>query len=405
MTAFYTAIYMDHLRHEKKQDFFLPTERAVRQEILKMGYTPLSIRRREVAWWQREYISKTHKIKILSSVAFHIEAGMSAGKALSLVIDGEQDATKRVDYEPALEVLRRGGQFSEAIEQLQLYDRSVVAMLRAGERVGQLARVVRTAVKHMEAKRNSWKVLGATLGWLSFDMFSSISSVIGTQVYFLPWLEKNGIESKDAAAVQKFHDSVHLAYWLNGTLLAILILATLAIVFLGAGYTFGRGKFRDQVEGVIIRIPFLRSFLFDGALSDTFGIVGRMIQGYSHFAEAAQTAADATYLPGVRKYWETVVARIYDGFGIAQAMRSPLLTRAEQIELEAHHNSEQLALVLLAISEERDDLAKQGTRRIVMFATASMVLFSVLTTVIGIWLLIVQGGGMDATLSSLSGGG
>ncbi|MGD9649862.1 MAG: hypothetical protein AB7U41_03630, partial [Dongiaceae bacterium] len=98
MAGFFTAKYLMQTSvgpKEMSRDFFLPDPKSVREEIVQMGGVPLSIKLRQPGFFGREYISGKYKQAFLRSVAFHVQAGMSPGKALWIVIEGESDRAKR----------------------------------------------------------------------------------------------------------------------------------------------------------------------------------------------------------------------------------------------------------------------------------------------------------------------
>lgn len=390
---------------EITRDFFLPDEATVRAEIIESGGHPLSIRRREYKWWQREWIDNQYKLRFLRAIGFHVSAGLSSGKALYVVIEGEEHSGKRLELEPALEVIRRGGTFSDAVRQMRMFDRTIVSLLTAGERTGKLDQAIKSAVAHIETSRGHWKVLTGALGWMAFDLFMAISSVIAVQYQFLPWLEKSGIDSQDPAAIQKFKESIDLAYILNGSLLWFAVVAILAVVGFTVAYFTSKGQLKEKVENLIIHIPMIKSFIYDGSLSDTFGIVGRMTEGHVSFSDASKIASDATSIPAIKNFWNNACKRLQYGDPIGRAMSSTLLSRSEILEINAHQNASQLSSVFLSIADERRDNAKRGTRKIVVLSVVGSMLYAVASALVALWALWVQNQGLMETFSSISAGG
>lgn len=408
MSGFYTAKYL--LQHgnnieEVERDFFLPDVQSVRREIINLGGTPLTIRERKMKWWQREFISRKYKVGFLRSLAFHVSAGMSPGKALWLVIESEKNSRKRFELEPALEILKRGGGFTTALKELRMFDRGTIAILSSGEHTGSLKDVVGSAVSHMEEKGKAWKMFTAALGWLWFDIGTAFSSVFGVQFFALPWLEQNGISSGDPEAIQKFHSAINTAYFINSVLLAF----ALFIVVFGAGvaisYVVNKHRSDHFASRLVSKMPLIKNFLANTGIAETFGIVGRMLEGKVNFDEAARVAENATPAAPIRKFWRTTIERLEHGDTIDKAMRSPLLTRSEALQISAHQNSDQLAQLYLNIAEERTQASKRNLQTIIVGGIAATILYTFLAASSALWVVWVQNTGVNSSIEAITGGG
>ncbi len=406
MAHFYTGRFLQQTSmgmKEVSRDFFLPDAKTVREEIANMGGIPLSIRQKKPAWYEREYISGKFRRSFLRSLSFHVQAGMSPGRALWIVIEGEGDRKKRIELEPGLEVLRRGGGFITSIRELRMFDRSVLAILSAGERVGALKEVIESALAHMEEKGKSWKMLTAAIGWLWFDISSSISTVIGVQFGYLPWLETNGIDTKDAKMAAEFKSALETAYFINGFLLAVAILLCLMGVFVVVSLILRSGKLEAISSAVVRKLPIIRPFIENTAMAETFGIVGRMLKGKVQFDEAVKVAAEATPVKDVANLWKQVLDRVMRGDTVDRAFRNPIMTRSELIEIGAHQNSDQLATMLMNIGAERGEAAKRGLRQIVVGGVAFVIIYTFLAAGAAMWVLWVQNKGLTDSLQGISG--
>lgn len=407
MATFYTAKFLQPTSmgmRQMQRDFFLPDPKTVREEIVNLGGIPLSIRYRKPAWYEREYISPKFKRSFLRSLSFHVQAGMSPGRALWIVIEGEGDRKKRVELEPGLEVLRRGGGFITSIRELNMFDRSVIAILSAGEKVGALREVIESALAHMEEKGKTWKMMSAAIGWLWFDISSSVSTVIGVQFGYLPWLEQNGVDTQDIKLKAEFESALQTAYYINGFLLGVAILMCLAGVFVVASLVFKRGAFERISSSMVRKMPIIRSFVENTAMAETFGIVGRMLKGKVQFDECIKVAADSTPVKQVSELWRQVLDRVMRGDTIDRAFRNPIMTRSELIEIGAHQNSDQLAMMFLNIAAERGEASKRGLRTIVVGGIAFVILYTFLAAGAAMWVLWVQNKGLTDTLQGISGG-
>jgi type II secretory pathway component PulF len=128
-----------------------------------------------------------------------------------------------------------------------------------------------------------------------------------------------------------------------------------------------------------------------------------MLKGKVQFDESVKVAIDATPIAHVRELWTQVLERVMRGDTIDRAFRHPVMTRSELIELGAHQNSEQLAMMFLNIAAERGEGAKRGLRQIVVGGVAFVILYTFLAAGAAMWVLWVQNKGLTSTMESISG--
>lgn len=404
MPKIYTAVYMDDNLKEFKQTFFLPDERSVRDAIRQNKGVPLCIREKKYKWWQREWVNKDYKIRFLRAIGFHTNAGLSPERALAIVVESESHTGKRVEIEPAFEVIKRGGCFSEAMEQIRMFDKSVIAILKSGEKGMHLKQAIKLAIDYMEEKKKMWKTFTGGLAFLSFDVFSAVSSVLGIQFVFIPWLKENGISAAaKQEEAQKFNDALNNLQLFNAAFLVITILFTLlSIIFIFCVFSKNENA-RKLIDAVSNRIPIVRSIVYDGLLADTFSIVGRMLKGHVQFDIATETAADSAPIHAVKKLWWEAKQRILFGDTIARAMDSPLLTKGEKIELNAHQNSQQLGDIFLSMSEERNYFHKRGIKAGIYISLMAVILYAAAVSLIGLKALMIQNEGVMGSFNSMGG--
>lgn len=405
MTTIFTATYILNGKGVRK-DFFLPDEGSVRSAIWQQGGTPLTIRERTAAWYQKPWvrIDKEEKIRFLHAVSLHAET-FAPARALMMTIESEQDTRKRLEYERALEVISGGGYFSEAVLQLGMFDKAVIAILKEGEETGTLKGAILAAIDYMETRKKIWKEFAAAAAWLGMDAASALSSLLGMQFGFLPWLERSAATWQGGADAVRLKGAIRLAYACNEVLLAIAFVVLVAALLLGVGTFVKKGAIRDYVERAFIRFPFLRSVILDGSFADSFFILGRMLKGGVDLLSALQTASEATTIPTVMRYWRTVRGRIFDGTTTHRAFDSRLITDAERKVLSAHQNNAQLGALFLSMAETRGYSYQRGLRRLVRAATLATVLYIAASVGTAVYVSYIQNQGLTESIRNIGTGG
>src|SRR5690606_1099267 len=106
----------------------------------------------------------------------------------------------------------------------------------------------------------------------------------------------------------------------------------------------------------------------------------------------------------VQELWETAARRIVRGDTVDRALRSSLLTRVEILQISAHQNVDQLAMMFLYIAEERGNASKRNLRQIVVGGVAFTIFYTFLAAGTAMWVLWVQNKGVTATLDNIGSG-
>ncbi len=417
MTGFYRAAFLAPVarRHEFKAakpigtdyveaelDFYLPSEAAVRGELARQGFIPLAIRRREIQWWQQQVVGREYRQRFLGAIAFHVRAGLSPAAALRMVIEGEEDTGLRSRMEPALEVLRRGGDFSEAFRHLRMFDPTLIAILVSGERAGRLPSAISSAADHMRSQQAVWKKASIAILWVGVEALVSLSTGWAVQFKFLPWLEKNGIASEDAAKVEHFNSAIQQAYQWNGLLLYSALALTVTVALAAAAYA-SAPRMREWLDMQIARLPLFGRIIEDSGIAATTAIAARLAQGHVPLTDTSDIASQATYSPRVRAFWRHAKNRLLRGLPPGEALAFEPLSRAERLQLQAHQDSGQLADVLMAVAEHRAERAGRGRARLIGLGMYFTIGYGALVGLLAIWVLSIQNDGLGASLSSLGG--
>lgn len=404
-TKVYYAEY-EYYGVKRGQSFFLPSERDVRAEISKMGGVPLMVTEQVSSIFDNK-LSVSYGLKLLRAVNFHMNAGVSAGKSLSICIEAETDLGKRKHLQQALDIIYGGGMFSDAMEQIKIFNRTVIAMLKSGEESGKLNEAIKSAINYLESSKKNWRLLLGGLSWVAFDFFSAISSVIGMQYGLLPWLEKNGIDKNALTPeqVEKFSTALSQTYFINNLLMwGTISFIVIAIIFFVLYWRSTNNKIKKFLNNILIKIPVIKSVLFDGSLADSFALVGRMIESKVPIMKAMTIAADSSYIPGIRDYWSKVRMRIYYGDTISKAMSvGKMLNKNEIMELEAHQNSEQLSTIILNISEERNYHYDKGIKKLIRLAIVTTVIYTIIVIGLAIRVIMIQNEGLSQSMRSIGG--
>lgn len=391
---------------QEKRLFFHASEQDVRREVAKLGATLLDISIRYRTIWNREYYSRDYKTSFLKALAFHVDVGTSAGQALRLVIDTEPSAAKRAEMQPALEILNSGGRFSDALTLIPFIDRPISALLEAGEITGYIRDAIHDAVALMEKRKSVWKTITATFGWIVFDMFSMVSTVYTMQYGAIPWLRGNQPKTSEANKIAEYNARLDQVEAWNMALVVFTTFICVAFGLMVLAFVFGNADTKEKISQWLTKVPLLRRVFVDGALADSFLLLGRMTKNGVPLVRSMDILSKFTSINVIGSFWLHVRQSILGGWDTVRAFEAGgLLTRQELIVLSSHQDRTQLAKILEAMSEGRQGESQQGVRQFVTWSVVLTVLYMVVVMGMAMWLLTVQDMGLGASFDDLMGGG
>lgn len=287
----------------REDDYYLPSESAVRRQIRNNGYWPIEIREQKPPLFEwMDVRNRAWQTQLLRALRFQTVTA-SAGTALLNIIEGEQDPRRRLAFLPTRTVLKGGGSFADALKELKLMDAATMSIIAAGERAGDLKGVIQHAIEHVEEKGKQYKTLVAALGWFSFDLISIVGTIWGAQFGFIPYLRNQGTKNTDPDAAAKFEHGVTLVSWINGSLLVLTLGMMVGAAFLLTSYWANRHKPDHFTLRLITRVPLFSSYVRNVSLQDTCKLMVRLLRGKVPLAEALGIIIESSLEPSSRQYW------------------------------------------------------------------------------------------------------
>lgn len=375
-------------------------ERAVVAELRSRGCIPLSVESVKPVHPFFNRVSRDYKLQFLQALGFNIEAGMSAGKALQTVIESESGPVReRLNY--ALNILRSGGGFHEAVAAMDFFDETTLAILESGERTGKMKDAVKTSVEHYQSRSSSLKVMLGAVTFTMLDLVFAVASIFGNRFSLLPMIKEGGFKAENPAAAEKFNRILDLCYWVNDILLVSTLLLCVALVGIGWAYVGKNMAVRTWVDNKLMTMPAMKDALLHSAVASTAMIASSLLRGGVPFATAVQIAARGTRMPTVQAYWQTAYDRLVTGESVARAMNQPILENSERIIITAHNNQNQLGEALTVISSRREDLSKAAAKKFSILAFIASLFYSGIATLFTLWVVYLQNAQMMAATGSM----
>lgn len=392
---FYQATFLFN-GQEKTEEFYMANRQMVRNELSNRGIIPTRVVEMSSPWWKEEYISLAYKKRFLRAVGFHVKAGMTPGKALQIVTEGEENHSVRKKLELAQQVMIRGGMFSDAIDTLDFYPYAVIALLAAGEKTGTLPESIDMANQYMTEAKSNNKGYITSATWFGAEFFMAVSGVVAVQYQFLPWIKDQAGKAKNEGSAELLMDKIDLALIVNGGLLILAIVFLIGLIALFGTLFYAKGEVKLKAAQYVSKLPGMKPVIYDSEFYVAFSLIAKMLSKGVPFSEAIKTCEETSKMPDITELWRKIQARVKSGFTIAHSMSyRAYFSKAELVELQAHQDAKQLQQVIETMAEDRKEMALQGKKRVVMMGFAISMGYSFASALIAIWALMLQSQGID----------
>jgi len=385
------------------ETMYMPSESDVRDAVRQRGAHVLSIRQHtrtplerllaRSSWWQ---------VQLLRGIMFRASSS-SPGVAMWKIIESETNPTRQNILAPAREALVQGLGLMDALKALNIFDRSTLAIISASERAGRLAEGIPYAINSITQKRKNTQAIVGTMGWLAFDVFSIVTSLISGKGMVMKWFEENA--PKDGPDLEKF-------IRVTGNLeLTWNLLIWVAYGFAGfmswcvLSFFLNKGKKDWPTARVVRKIPLIAGYMRDLSFADSMAAASRMLRSNVPIGDTLQQSSDAASSPEVAGYWEKANELLSRGMGLGSALDQEPLNRSERLELATLSDLSQVATIMESIADLRAQAAKTKHKIIVWLAFLFTGVYLMIGMGSAIYALTVMNMSMDSMMGGMMGEG
>lgn len=359
---------------------------VVREVTAKGGVVTKVTRRKGRSSW-RDRINDATRQQMMLTLYFGVQGGLSAGKALEQYIL-QQEGPIRGRLNLGLDVLRKGGAFSEAMRSIGVFDEPTLAIIEAGESMGRLKDALQACRQHLEKAAGSNKLIAGAIGATSLDLVVAVTTIIGVRFQMIPSLRAQGVQGGPAqkAAFETALDNATLG---NDIMIGLTILIIFAVIGAVVAYFSADEKVRARVDMALGRVPLLGQMLEHSALASTCAVMGSLLKGGVMFLPACDITLRATRHHDVLAYWRRAKLNVTSGIPVARALSLSPMSMNEQAILQSHQDSYQLAESFVMISAQRLESAAKVSKKFayaLFWITTGYALIGVALTFYVVWI-------------------
>lgn len=334
-------------------------------------------------------ISRAYKQKFLQALSFNVKSGLSPEKALEQVILGEL-GEPRVALNHSLNALRQGFGFVQSLELLGWFDDATLAVMRAGEKAGELSKSLETAVGFYTKGTATLKLMFGAVVWTVIDLIMAVTTVISIRFGLIESLKKSPLKSDNVALVARFKFWLGLAENINDLLLVVSFLAFALMLYFTMMLLSPDPKVRGQAYALLERVPVLNRLLVSAGLSATMRVLASLLGGGVSFLAALNIARRGTLSRTVDAFWGDVAVRAEIGEHPSNAFNHVLLDGSERLLIRAHKDQHQLAECLSSISASREEVASTQAKKFAVIAFLASLLYSGIAVLFSLAVVYLQ---------------
>ncbi len=387
-------------KHFRHRSIVVAASRAqVVSEVRKTGGIPIDIRAIKQSRGWLNPVSRDYKQQFMLAIYFNTQAGLSAGRALKLVIEAENGPLRhRLNY--AYLILDAGGSFLEAMNALEFFDQTTLAIMEAGEKTGKLSIAINTAVEYLQARASIVKVLLSTAIFTAVEIGFSLLSLIANRVAVLPRIEKEVTDGASTEKIAAIKSGISVAYLANDLMLTVSVVGIVFVAVCAYGYLVSGSVFRQKVDDVILRIPLVKDIISHGAIANSSKVAISLIRGGVDLMAALAIAEKSSRVPRIISYWRGATKRIEDGEDIATALAQIPLENSERTLVRSHTDRSQLARAFEVIVERRELLAMRAAKNFQVLSFFATLAFSLMAVLIALAVALIQNEGLMSNLNA-----
>lgn len=384
------------------ETFYMPSQADVREAVRQRGgfvlnirphsRTPLERLLARSSWWQ---------VQLLRGIMFRSTA-TSPGVALWKIIETETNPTRQNILAPAREALAQGLGLMDALQALNIFDRSTLAIISASEKAGRLSEGIPYAINAITLKRKNTQAILGTMGWLAFDVITIVQSLFWGKGMVLGWFKDNA--PKDGESLEKYTRVV------GNLSLTWDALIWLAFAFAGfmtwclVSFFLNKGKKDWPTARLVRKIPLISGYMRDLSFADSMAAASRMLRSNVAIGDTLRQSGEAATSPDVAGYWEKANEQLSRGVGLGAALDNEPLNRSERLELASLSDLSQVATIMESIAELRSQSARTKHKIIVWMAFLFTGVYLAIGFGSAIYALTVMNMSMDSMMSGLMGG-
>lgn len=235
------------------------------------------------------------KEQIYSSLSTLLNSGIDLNRSLEIVQDELKDKAKKAIFQNVISAIQSGASLSEAMQKETCFSSYEIYTVMIGEEVGRLGTVLKELQEFYKGNIKRNRMVMSALSYPIFVVSIAVIAVVFMMIFVVPMFEEvfkrfNGELPGITKAVISVSETIqnHGVVILFGILLLVVSLVFILKI----------ESVKMQVSKVLIRLPFIGSFVVKSNLSKLSGVMSMLLGAGIHLLRALELSRNVmSFLP------------------------------------------------------------------------------------------------------------
>lgn len=266
------------------------SELAVKDQLQRKGIFPIKIERavggKQRKWWQRIFeagVSPKELILFTKQLAVLLKAGVPLLQAFELL--SEQFGGRLQSVIVAIkDDLKEGRSLADAMgDYPKIFSNIYVQLVRAGEASGKLEVILERLDEFLTRRAEIRKRVRSAMAMPILQLIVAVAVVAVMMIFVVPQMAANfTMQNKELPKITQI--VVNISEFLQHYWIMIIIAAVLCVV--GYSYWASTERGRRIIDGLKLRLPFIKYFTKTSAVVQFSSTLGMLIESGVNLAEA-----------------------------------------------------------------------------------------------------------------------
>jgi general secretion pathway protein F len=352
---------------------------GARSLLRERGLTIVDIAENRVrakrAFWARKRISDADIYNFSKEMTILLHSGIRIDKAMSILIDSATNTQMGEVFETILKEIKAGKSLHQSFADARAFGPLVIAMLNAGESIGDLASAFGNIAAHMKFQMQFKSEIRNAMTYPLFLIFASILTLFVIFKFIIPRFF-SVFNQGDMQLPLMAKVLYTLGESLNTTTLCIVgaIAVTLTLAYRRMAR---RGAIAATLYSSLLVIPFMRNLILYLEFSRFSYAMYSMLNSGVEFIKALILSTEAIQHKEIKNAIEPTINQIKGGKGIADVFANVgLLPELMPSMLRVGEESGNLKEIFFELYQVFDERFKNSTKRILALIEPSVIVLT-----------------------------
>lgn len=318
-------------------------------------------------------LRRPNLVRFFEDLSELINAGLTVDIALKVMAENEPNSTHRSLYSILLQGMTEGQSLSSACSKHEIIPLDAIALIKAGEKSGQLGEVIKIISKDLKQSKERRSELFEMLSYPVFLIVIMCFAIAAITGFLVPAIEPLFESSnQEIPWVLSFFQSIK--NFLSGA--DVGILGVLIFVFALFLLPTTRAYFKPQMHRFILRLPIIGKAIKDANLARYFQGLSLLLFNHVSLQESLKLAAHSSSNLFIKKALEGITEEVIVGRPVPDVLAETKLFDPEIISVvKVGDQVNKLPSVLKRASELMDTRSKRKVKSIMAFITPAITIF------------------------------